>query len=394
MNYLKPDSNSLTIIAENKYMDLIIGGDLAPTKSNYYVFEQGDIESIIGEKILNCIRKSDFRIFNLEVPLTDELKPVLKDGPNLFAPVATLKGIKQLNPDILALANNHILDQDEQGLHRTITELDKYGIKHVGADANLEKASIPLVLEKNGIKVGVYACAEYEFSIAGEKSAGANPFDPLESPDHISALREQSDFVIVLHHGGKEHYRYPSPGLRKVCRKMVDKGADLVVCQHSHCIGAFEKYKNGTIVYGQGNFLFDRNDNEFWKTGLLLKVAINKNLSVEFVPFEKRGNGVEIIDNERAKEVMDSFLKRSEQILIPGFIESEFERFCNENGQYYMAVFAGMGKIIRNVDKLANGVFTKLLYRGRKACNVQNHIECESQRETVIGYLNKKRLGK
>ncbi len=59
-----------------------------------------------------------------------------------------------------------------------------------------------------------------------------------------------------------------------------------------------------------------------------------------------------------------------------------------------MAVFAGMGKIIRNVDKLANGVFTKFLYRGRKACNVQNHIECESQRETVIGYLNKKRLGK
>ena len=117
-------------------------------------------------------------------------------------------------------------------------------------------------------------------------------------------------------------------------------------------------------------------------------------MSVEFVPFEKRGNGVEIIDNERAKEVMGSFLKRSEQILIPGFIESEFERFCNENGQYYMAVFAGMGKIIRNVDKLANGVFTKLLYRGRKACNVQNHIECESQRETVIGYLNKKRLGK
>jgi hypothetical protein len=52
-----------------------------------------------------------------------------------------------------------------------------------------------------------------------------------------------------------------------------------------------------------------------------------------------------------------------------------------------------MGKIIRNVDKLLNGVFTKLLYPGRKACNVQNHIECESQRETVIGYLNKRRLG-
>lgn len=377
-----------------KHIDLIIGGDLAPTKSNYSVFEKGELESIIDEKLLNCIGKADFRIFNLEVPLTDELKPIRKDGPNLSAPVSTLKGIKQLNPDVLALANNHILDQDEQGLMQTITQLEKSGIRYVGAGANLEKAADPYILEKEGIKVGIYACAESEFSIAGEKSAGANPFDPLESPDHISALREQSDFVIVLHHGGKEHYRYPTPGLRKVCRKMVDKGADLVVCQHSHCIGAYERYNKATIVYGQGNFLFDRNDNDFWKTGLLLKVSIEGDLSVEFVPFMKKGNGVGMAYSEVAKEVIDAFLHRSEQILKPGFVESEFEKFCDENGQYYMAVFAGMGKIFRNVDKLLNGIFTRLLYSGKKALNVQNHIECESQRETVIGYLNKRRLRK
>ena len=129
-----------------KHIDLIIGGDLAPTKSNYSVFEKGELESIIDEKLLNCIGKADFRIFNLEVPLTDELKPIRKDGPNLYAPVSTLKGIKQLNPDVLALANNHILDQDEQGLLQTITQLDKSGIKHVGADADLRKAAAPLIL--------------------------------------------------------------------------------------------------------------------------------------------------------------------------------------------------------------------------------------------------------
>ena len=62
--------------------------------------------------------------------------------------------------------------------------------------------------------------------------------------------------------GGKEHYRYPSPDLQKICRKFIDKGADLVVCQHSHCIGCEEKYNHGTIVYGQWNFLFDRSNIE------------------------------------------------------------------------------------------------------------------------------------
>ena len=42
-------------------------------------------------------------------------------------------------------------------------------------------------------------------------------------------LKKQCDYVIVLYHGGKEHYRYPSPYLQKVCRKIVDKGADIVV---------------------------------------------------------------------------------------------------------------------------------------------------------------------
>ena len=371
---------------------MIIGGDLAPTLSNYSIFENGSIESIIDEKILNLISSADCRIFNLEVPLTDVKKHIRKDGPNLIAPSSTIKGIKLIGPDVLTLANNHILDQDEQGLFQTIKLLDNNEIKCVGAGKNLDEAAIPLILEKNGLKIGIYACAENEFTIAGEKSAGANPFDPLESPDHIAALKAQCDFVLVLHHGGKEHYRYPTPGLRKVCRKMADKGADLVVCQHSHCIGAFEKYEDSTIVYGQGNFLFDRNDNEFWNTGLLLKVLLGENLSVEYLPLCKKGNGVQLAEKEDKEKILGSFRLRSESIVKPGFVESEFARYCDENGQYYMAVFAGFGKIVRNIDKLLKGFFTRLLYSRKKAFLIQNHVECESQRETVIGYLNNKRL--
>lgn len=375
-----------------KQLTLIIGGDLAPTLSNNSIFENGSIESIIDGKILNQISSADFRIFNLEVPLTDINKPIRKDGPNLIAPAATINGIKRIGPDVLTLANNHILDHNEPGLFQTIELLDRNSIKYVGAGKNLDQAAIPLVLEKNGLKTGIYACAENEFTIAGEKSAGANPFDPLESPDHIASLKEKCDFVIVLHHGGKEHYRYPTPGLRKVCRKMVDKGADLVVCQHSHCIGAFEKYNAGIIVYGQGNFLFDRNDNEFWSTGLLLKLSLGEKLSVDFIPVSKNGNGVKLAEKEDGENILGSFRLRSEQILKPGFVESEFARYCDENGQYYMAVFAGFGKIVRNIDKLFKGFFTRQLYSWKKASLIQNHVECESQRETVIGYLNNKRL--
>ena len=69
------------------------------------------------------------------------------------------------------------------------------------------------------MKIGIYACAENEFTIATDTTAGANPFDPFESLDHIQNLKRSCDYVIVLYHGGKEHYRYPSPYLQKFVGK-------------------------------------------------------------------------------------------------------------------------------------------------------------------------------
>ena len=93
--------------------------------------------------------------------------------------------------------------------------LNKHGIPFVGIGDNLSEASKPYIIQKEEFNIGIYACAEHEFSIATENSSGANPFDPLEGLDHIQALKGKCDYVIVLYHGGKEHYRYPSPNLKK-----------------------------------------------------------------------------------------------------------------------------------------------------------------------------------
>ena len=55
--------------------------------------------------------------FITEVPLTDFDKPIKKEGPNLRAPERSSKGFKAIGADLLVLANNHILDQGEQGLN-------------------------------------------------------------------------------------------------------------------------------------------------------------------------------------------------------------------------------------------------------------------------------------
>ena len=197
-------------------MKILIGADFVPTASNYELFCQANTTALVGVELESILGDADFRIFNLEVPLTDQQSPIDKCGPNLIAPMNTVNGYKALPVDLLTIANNHVMDQGEQGLFSTIDLLDKSDISYVGGGKNLSEAQKPYIINVEGRKIGVYACAEHEFSIAEDKKCGANPFDPLESFDHIQALKEECDFVIVLYHGGKEHYRYPSPNLQKI----------------------------------------------------------------------------------------------------------------------------------------------------------------------------------
>ena len=370
-------------------MKILIGADIMPTDTNLELFVAGDGETLVGKELLALLQGADYRIFNLEVPLTDVAAPIEKNGPNLIAPTASVAGYKALGVDLLTLANNHIMDQGEQGFLSTLESLEKSGIEFVGADRNAMLAALPGTFPLDDKTIGVYACAEHEFSIAGENAPGANPFDPLESPDHVAALKKQCDYVIVLYHGGKEHYRYPSPNLQKVCRKLVEKGADLVLCQHSHCIGCEEKYLHGTIVYGQGNFLFDHSKSEFWQTSLL--VQLGDGFEITYIPLRKQENTVRLAAGEEGEAILSQFRHRSEQIREPGFIEQAYARFAKTMTEQYLLSLSSIPThsfLFRAVNKLTGYRWGRWLvrraYQKKKLLSIRNCIQCEAHAELLL----------
>lgn len=366
-------------------MKILIGGDLVPTESNKNLFIDGNIDRLLGEKLLTIWNNADIRIFNLEVPLVNKMSPINKNGPNLIAEKETIKGIKQLNPSLLTLANNHILDQGYQGLDSTIKVLKENNIPYLGAGNNILEASRYYIIQLENKKIGVYACAENEFTIADQNSPGANPFDPLESLDHISELKKMSDYVIVLYHGGKEHYRYPSPYLQKVCRKMTQKGADVVICQHSHCIGSYEEYENSTIIYGQGNFIFDYSNSEFWENSLLIEINIDEGIKIEYIPIVKYDNCIRLASNAESKNIMNNFEERSREILKCGFIEKQYENMAYENINKYLRKIAKYNNIIEKIDrKILKSYLLKKRYNKTELLQLQNFIECEAHRELIL----------
>ena len=366
-------------------LEILIGADVVPTASNMEAFQTSEPKLLFGglEEIWLA---ADARIINLETPLADQDSAAQKCGPAFRVPTACANGIAALQPTGVCLCNNHILDQGAEGLVSTRAALKARHIASFGAGEDLDEADQPFFFVKHGIRVGVYAVCEHEFSFATERKAGANPIDLINFSDRIREIKSNCDRLIVLYHGGREGYAYPSPDVQRICRKAAECGASLVVCQHSHCIGSSERWNNATIVYGQGNLLFDMDDTiEGFDTGMLIRYTIGDygTESVDYVPIVRAVGGAALANEEKAAELLDGFERRSKRIRIEGFVSARYETYADAQKDKLFHVFLSGNPMLKTLNVLSGRRPLKM-YRQQSKTNILNTLRCESIRELMI----------
>ena len=370
----------------------MVCGDLVPTESNMMLFEQDAAEELVGTCLLEILNRRDICVCNLEAPVVDETSPIKKCGPNLSMPTVALNALHSIGITTVNLANNHILDQGIGGIESTFKELDKKKIAHFGAGSDLASADNYFVFTDGIIKIGIYGVAEHEFSIATENSPGANPYDPLITYERIKSIKSQCDFLLLLYHGGIEEYRYPTPNLQRVCHRFVEFGADFVICQHSHCIGCEEEYQNATIVYGQGNFIFDRKDNEYWENGLIIVLDIDdKRVEKSYSPIVKRGAVIRLANMEEKDAILENFKKRSKLVYNRNALEKEYDHYSEEHFRQYLRAFRGKKSILTKIlIRILGNDFVYNHYNNQDFIRMRNYLECEAHYETFLRALKNK----
>lgn len=364
-------------------MKIIIGGDICPMGSIEPAFVNGNKRMIFND-LLPVIQLADFTVVNLECPLIKEDSPIEKDGPVLGAPVFCINGIKEAGINAVNLANNHILDHGEKGMRSTINILTQQGIEWFGGGKNLYDAGRILIKSIKGKRIGFLGIAEQEFSIAGINSYGANPIDLINIVRIIRNNRNNIDHLIVLVHAGKEYFHFPTPNLQKTCRFLIEEGADVVVCQHSHCAGTFEYYQDKLIVYGQGNFLFEPlgEKNISWFEGFLISLEFNKNsMRATFIPyFQSKGFlGVRRMKVEQETLFLNTIIERSQEITNVEFIEQTWRELCEKEKYLYSSRLRGHNRWLRFLNKKIH--FTDWFYFKKSEMIVRNVVECETHRE-------------
>lgn len=186
------------------------------------------------------------------------------------------------NVKIVSLANNHVMDYGADGLHSTISYLNKAGIKTVGAGQNIHQARSPVVIEGPGIKIGFLANALTRDNATARKS-GVAGLNPRSLEKEIRLLKSDCDLVVVSLHAGVEFKSRPENYMRSISRSLVEHGCDIVLGTHPHSVQGIEEYKNGLIAYSLGNFVFDPQildhaieyDNPLIRNTYMLKMSVN-----------------------------------------------------------------------------------------------------------------------
>ena len=288
---IPPSSSPDPVEQDDTYVQLAFVGDILQGEYiSSLLQEHGYLYPY--EKALFSLSNADITAGNLELPFTTGGTPA-KDKTYVFnGEPEALAGIRDSGIDIVNLANNHTLDMGEEGLLDTMQHLDQYNIAHVGAGNNAEEAYSPVIIEKNGIKVGFLGVSRVlpvnEWKATPYQAGLAETYDPKMIVEAIEKTKENVDIVVILVHWGKEREQKPVDHQVDLAKRYIDAGADIIVGSHPHVLQGFEQYNGKWIAYSLGNFVFSvYPQGKQAETGVL-NATCNKEASCElsFVPMK------------------------------------------------------------------------------------------------------------
>jgi poly-gamma-glutamate synthesis protein (capsule biosynthesis protein) len=198
---------------------------------------------------------------------------------------ATIEALRYAGYDVLSFANNHAMDWGPKALLDTLANVKKAGIPIVGAGKNISEARRPVILERNGTKVGflAYSCTGPAGSEAESNKPGYAPvrawtmyqqidYQPGTPPNIITVpyvndlaemiadikkLKAQVDVAVISFHWGQHFIPRVIPMYCfDVGHAAVDAGADLILGGHPHILKGIEVYKGKVIFYSLCNLLW------------------------------------------------------------------------------------------------------------------------------------------
>jgi poly-gamma-glutamate capsule biosynthesis protein CapA/YwtB (metallophosphatase superfamily) len=232
--------------------------------------------------VRDLLMSADIAVANFENPAPNAFR-YHTQGTVFSADPGLIAGLRDAGIDVVSIANNHIRDAGALGILDTIRNLEKYGLKHAGAGANLAAARRPAIVTTHGVKVAIlgYDAIAPSYAAGSSRVGSAQLSLAAVKADVAKARASGADVVIIYPHWGTEYTSRPSAAQQALARGIIDAGADMIIGNHAHWAAAMEIYRGRPIWYALGNFVFDQDWSEPTMEGITLELTFRGSTLVQ-----------------------------------------------------------------------------------------------------------------
>ena len=285
-------------------LSVVFTGDILLDRGVRKRIEYLGLRSLVGPKLQQVFKQSRFVVGNLECPATKIKRPVFKRfvfrGEPEWLSWLSNHGFTHLN-----LANNHSIDQGRDALMDTHLNIKQAGMTPFGAGENMLDASQPLLLATHPRPVYILASLRLPLEnfayLTDKPCVSQEPLDSLVARIKRLRLSQPNAYIVVSLHWGTEHQLSPSAQQRHHARLLVNAGANLLVCHHTHTLQTIEQYRGSNIYYSIGNFIFDQTKPINTRACVVRLVLTANDAHVETIPIEINACVPEMISGEQIK---------------------------------------------------------------------------------------------
>jgi hypothetical protein len=212
------------------------------------------------DRIRDTLEESDIVVGNMEFPVS----PPFNSKPFVFnCTPDVLPALKKAGFAIMHMANNHVLDQGEQGIRNTLAYVARAGLDNLGVARDEKSARAGVVKEIGGMRVGFLGYTGYLNYRLPAQMNGYHLnwlYDAEDLKQDIIAMKKRCDYLVMVVHAGVEYNTLPRQKEVDIYRQCINDGVDLVIGHHPHLLQPAEKYtapdgREGYIFYSLGNFI-------------------------------------------------------------------------------------------------------------------------------------------
>lgn len=280
------------------------------------------------------LQAGDISVVNLESIVAGEELGLIS-FPEFNNPVELAENLKEFGTDIVTNANNHSLDLGEEGVLKSIENLEKIGLPYVGSHKSKEDQKRFRIIEKKGIKVAILS---YTAVTLGKNPPKNKPHllnrivagSTKEVRRDIERLKTEKnpDVVIVAAHFGREYALMPPASQIDIATSLSDAGADIILGHHPHVLQPAQwimnsRGKKSFVIHSLGNF-YSGQKGLYRQIGGVLNLSISKDDNGKITIDEPEMN-LTYVDANRKNNYQMHLL--SDYIAKNPYLETEHDKF-------------------------------------------------------------------